>query len=163
VTPPRRPVPQFPQIPQLGGGLLPTRRPDEDRPPQVQTPRESSGLLWSVPTPELSQTPEPPGHLSAASAGWWRQVVRAYDLDPHHLLLLTAAAEELDTATQARRVVEREGPSVVDRYGQPRPHPMLEQARKSRQAFRLLVRELGLDVTTGANAEPRISPRPGGR
>lgn len=106
-------------------------------------------------------TPEPPRHLSPEAAEWWRQVVEQYELDHHHLLILGAAAEELDTAAMARDTVAKEGGTYIDRYGQPRPHPMLEVARKARNGFRLLVRELGLDVS--AAAELKIPPYPGGR
>jgi phage terminase small subunit len=103
----------------------------------------------------------PPAHLSERARYWWQEVLLQYELDAHHVLLLTAAAEELDTAEQAREVVQREGMSYLDRYKQVRPHPMLDVGRKARNSFRLLVRELGLDAS--APAEPRIPTQPGGR
>jgi phage terminase small subunit len=101
---------------------------------------------------------EPPAHLSEASAQWWADVVRHYEMDSHHILLLTAAAEELDTAMQARQVVEAAGLTVLDRFGQSKPHPMLDVARQARNSFRLLVRELGLDVSAPAEARAPVMP-----
>jgi phage terminase small subunit len=112
---------------------------------------------------QLSPDPTPPRHLSDAARGWWRQVVRQYNLEPHHLLLLQSACEELDEAERARQAVVQDGATLPDRWGHPRPHPMLDVGRKARNSFRLLVRELGLDASMAPVSEPRMPPRPGGR
>lgn len=118
---------------------------------------DSSATQWGA----SRALPEPPEHLTNGSAQWWREVVQQYEMDSHHLLLLTAAAEELDAAAMARETVAAEGATYLDRYGQVRPHPMLDVGRKARNSFRLMVRELGLDVAPVS--EPRMAPRPGNR
>jgi P27 family predicted phage terminase small subunit len=90
------------------------------------------------------ELPEPPGHLSEAMRGWWRQVVEAYDLDPHHLHLLEAAADAWDRMAQARTTIAADGLTVEGAHG-PKTHPAVSVERDSRAAFARLVRELDLD------------------
>jgi len=94
----------------------------------------------------MNDHPPPPGHLSPASAAWWGELVQAFHFEPHHLRLLQAACEAWDQAQEARALVEREGPTYKDRFGQPKAHPAVDIERKSRDSFRLLLRELALDV-----------------
>ncbi len=88
----------------------------------------------------------PPKHLRPATKAWWSTVVHDYHLEPHHVLLLTAACESLDRAAQGREAVEKDGAFFVDRHGARKPHPGLQVERDSRALFSRLLRELGLDV-----------------
>ncbi|TVS19295.1 MAG: hypothetical protein EA417_00895 [Gammaproteobacteria bacterium] len=104
---------------------------------------------------------DPPEGLSDEAASWWREVCGSYALEPHHIRLLEAACREWDTAQEADRIVRREGLRIEDRFGQVQPHPLAAVGRQARNAFRLLCRELGLDVSP--STEPRVAPPPGGR
>jgi hypothetical protein len=86
-------------------------------------------------------------------------VVEEFELEEHHVKLLTLAAEAWDRGQQARAVLDAEGISYVDRFGAPRSRPEVAVERDSRIAFARLLRELDLDVDT------RPDPRPprGGR
>jgi phage terminase small subunit len=88
----------------------------------------------------------PPRHLQPATRHWWADVVETYELQPHHLLLLTAAGESFDRATLAREAVDADGAFFVDRHGSRKPHPGLQVERDSRALFSRLLRELALDV-----------------
>ena len=103
-----------------------------------------------------------PAHLRPATAKWWRQVAGSYELEPHHLRLLTLAGEAWDRCQQAREILANEGPVIADRFGQARAHPAVAIERDSRIAFARMVRELGLDTEppTEAARPPRIG---GGR
>ena len=90
-------------------------------------------------------TPKPPSHLSSEARAWFVQVCELYLLESHHLKLLQAAAEARDRAQLSRRTIKREGAFYTNRFGAPKAHPALDQERKARNDFRLLVRELGLD------------------
>src|SRR4051794_38953416 len=79
--------------------------------------------------------PKPPSHLRAATRRWWSSVVRDYELEPHHILLLTAAGEALDRMAEAREAVRRDGPYQRDRYGGTKQHPGIAVERDSRLAF----------------------------
>lgn len=98
-----------------------------------------------------------PRHLESATGAWWRHVIDEYDLEQHHERLLTAACEAWDRMTQAREAVTAAGLTVVDRYGQVKPHPLLSVEKDSRIAFARLVRELDLDGEPGP--DPRMPRR----
>jgi phage terminase small subunit len=100
------------------------------------------------------KTIKPPAHLHRDTARWWRSVVADYELDPHHVRLLTLAAEAYDRAADARAALAEHGTTFVDRFGQPRARPEVAIERDSRIAFARLLRELDLD------AEPPPSSRP---
>lgn len=57
-------------------------------------------------------------------------------------LLLISALESFDMAQKARKIIEKEGLLIKDRFGQSKPHPatvLLNQARHALQkAFRAL-------------------------
>jgi phage terminase small subunit len=96
----------------------------------------------------------PPAHLAKPTAAWWKAVVADYELEPHHVRLLTLAAEAFDRGEQARRAIARDGAYFNNRFGDRKPHPALGVERDSRLAFARLLRELDLD---GA---PLPDPRP---
>jgi phage terminase small subunit len=93
----------------------------------------------------VTDVPKPPGHLSAASKRWWAAVVADFELGDHHRELLTLACEARDRGEQARKLLAKDGPVFVDRFGAPRAHPAVAIERDSRTAFARLVRELRLD------------------
>lgn len=90
--------------------------------------------------------PKPPDYLSVEIKAWWTSVVDSYALDPHHILLLTAAAEAWDRLQQAREVIALEGAYYTDRFGNHKSHGAVAVERDSRVAFARLLRELDLDV-----------------
>lgn len=98
--------------------------------------------------------PKPPSHLSAESAMWFGEVVRDFQLEPHHLKLLTMACECWDRAAQARQAVESAGLTYKDRHGNLRPHPGCQIERDNRVLYARLLRELALDVEEPAENRP---------
>ncbi|MGH9320572.1 MAG: P27 family phage terminase small subunit [Vicinamibacteria bacterium] len=103
----------------------------------------------------------PPSHLSADVRKWWSYVVSEYQLEAHHVRLLTAACGAWDRANEARRILAKEGIIVHDRWGQPKAHPAVAIERDSRIAFARLLRELGLD--DGPAELDTRPPRVGGK
>jgi len=102
--------------------------------------------------------PRPPAHLATATKKWFANVVEEFELEPHHLRLLTLAAEAWDRGQQAREAIAKEGLTFTDKHGQPRARPEVSIERDSRIAFARLLRELALDVSTPADdcRPPRI-------
>jgi len=98
--------------------------------------------------------PKAPRHLSRATADWWRSVTRDYQLEPHHVRLLTLAAEAWDRCQQAREALDAYGLVFLDRHGGVKPRPEVAIERDNRVAFARLLRELDLD------GEPLPDPRP---
>ena len=94
---------------------------------------------------EYAQTP--PQHLTPSTAEWWRSVMSEYELEPHHVRLLTLACEAYDSAQDARETLQREGKIYIDRFDQPKPRPEVAIQRDSAIGFARLLRELDLDIT----------------
>jgi len=101
-------------------------------------------------------TPQAPRHLEPATRAWWRQVARAYELEPHHFRLLALAGEAWDRGTAARVAIVEHGLTFIDRFGAPHARPEVAIERDSRIAFARLIRELDLDVDPPA--EQRRAP-----
>lgn len=124
--------------------------------------RPSAASLAVVPIadpvpPPRGDLPPAPAHLSAEAASWWKEVVKDYDLEPHHLRLLQAAAEAWDRMQQARQALADHGSlTFIDSGGNLKAHPAEPIERNARTAFARLVRELDLDA--GAPAERSRPP-----
>jgi phage terminase small subunit len=100
------------------------------------------------PAPPI-ELPAPPPHLTPETADWWRTIVADYDLEPHHLKLLEAAADAWDRMVQARATVLADGLMVEGDRG-PKQHPCVAIERDARVAFARLLRELDLDAPVPA-------------
>ena len=97
--------------------------------------------------------PTPPKHLRPETAAWWKQVVPEYDLESHHLRLLTKACEAWDRSDEAREAIAKHGSVLKTDLVRPaRPEIAIE--RDSRLAFARLVRELGIDVAQPVESRP---------
>jgi phage terminase small subunit len=101
------------------------------------------------------KTPKPPRHLTAATRRWWLSVVEGWELEDHHVRLLTLAAQAWDRADLARGEVARDGLTVPTRDGGRKSHPALKALEAAEIAFARLIRELDLDVVP-----PAASSRP---
>jgi phage terminase small subunit len=95
-----------------------------------------------------------PEHLQEPTRQWFERVTADYELEPHHLRLLTLAAEAWDRCVQARVALAEHGLTYDDRFKQPRARPEVAIERDSRIAFARLLRELALDI------EEPDAPRP---
>ena len=101
-------------------------------------------------------TAKPPKHLRAATSQWWTDVM--YDLESHHVRLLTKACESWDRSEQAREGLLKHGLTFDDRFGSPHARPEVAIERDFRTAFARLVRELGLDVAPPSDSRPNALP-----
>lgn len=104
---------------------------------------------------DSTNTPKAPSNLRPATRKWFKSVVEDYELDGHHVRLLTLAAEAWDQAQTAREVLDRDGLTFLDRFGQPKERPECGILQNARIAFARLIRELALDVETPE--APRMS------
>jgi P27 family predicted phage terminase small subunit len=101
-----------------------------------------------------------PSHLSSDAKRWWRELMNEYAInDAAGLLLLQTAMEAHDRMKAAAAEIEKDGQTLPDRFGQPKPHPLLSTERDARAAMMAALKQLNLDL------EPlRDGPgRPGGR
>ena len=99
----------------------------------------------------MNRRPKAPAHLRPPTAKWWRGVLEEYQLEPHHVRLLTLAGEAFDRCTQAREAVDADGITVKTGDGGLKAHPAVAIERDSRLAFARLLRELDLDVEPPAS------------
>jgi phage terminase small subunit len=101
-----------------------------------------------------STTIKAPGHLRKLTQAWWEGVNTEYALEPHHLKLLTLAAESWDRATQAREAITEHGLTYTDRFGSPRKRPEVSIAEAATIAFARLCRELDLSEDSAPDNRP---------
>lgn len=100
-------------------------------------------------------TLKPPPHLKPLTAKWWSDVLTQFELEAHHVRLLTLAAEAWDRGQEAREAIAAHGLVYADRFGAPRTRPEVAVERDARLAFARLLRELALDGIEAPDA-----PRP---
>jgi P27 family predicted phage terminase small subunit len=105
------------------------------------------------------KTATAPTHLRPPTRKWWAGIVAAYELEAHHVKLLTLAGEAWDRCAEAREILAREGLTYEDRFGAPRTRPEVAVERDSRLAFARLLRELGLDHAPPAEVRLPTFPR----
>jgi phage terminase small subunit len=89
---------------------------------------------------------KPPAHLRTATQKWFASVSDGFDMEEHHVRLLTLAGEAWDRCQQAREVLDAQGLTFLDRFNCPRARPEVAIERDARIAFARLLRELALDV-----------------
>ncbi|MGO8840920.1 MAG: P27 family phage terminase small subunit [Methyloceanibacter sp.] len=104
---------------------------------------------------QKSMRTKAPSHLQRATRAWFLTVLRDYQLEPHHIRLLTLAAEAWDRHEQARAEIERDGLTVPTANGL-KTHPAIAIERDARLAFARLVREL--DLSEEAPPSQHASP-----
>ena len=90
--------------------------------------------------------PKAPSGLSKPAAIWWGKLIDEYSInDASGLLLLEQALRSLDRAEEARRLIDKEGSMVLDRFQQQRAHPAIQTERDSRAAVVRTLAALGID------------------
>jgi P27 family predicted phage terminase small subunit len=95
--------------------------------------------------------PIAPRHLRPDTKRWWMSVVSDWELEEHHVRLLTLAAETWDRLQEAREVISKEGLTTSTRDGV-KLHPAVRVENECRIAFARLLRELDLDISAPAEA-----------
>ena len=107
-----------------------------------------------------AKLPAIPTHLTASTRQWCRQILGTWSLEDHHLRLLFGAGKAWDRAMEAREVIDREGLTYLDRFGQVRPRPEVQIERDSLTLFTRMMRELNLDSEVIPDPKP---PKIGGK
>ena len=104
----------------------------------ISTPPNASGKL-------PMSTTAPPDNLSERSQQFWRATVELWVVDdPAALALLELACIALDRGEQARELLDADGLTVTDRYGQTKAHPAANIEQAARLSVARLLRELRL-------------------
>ena len=89
----------------------------------------------------------PPGHLSKEGQEIWCDILQEYAIDDAAgMRILRVALEAYDRAQAARAAIDKTGMMFNDRFGAPKPHPLLPIERDSRAAFLAGMKALNLDL-----------------
>ena len=105
-----------------------------------------------------------PKALSLAAQTWRRKLIAEFGIaDPAGLLLLEGLARAFDRATEAAAIIDLEGASSLDRFGQRRAHPMLltEHSARSLMLKHLAALRLDLEPVGPPGRPPGRPPGPG--
>ena len=104
-----------------------------------------------------SSQKEPPSYLEPSTQEWFRSVLDEYQMEPHHIKLLTAACECWDRMQLARAAIEKYGLTMTD------PKTLVEKARPeinierdSKIVFMKLLRELNLSESPPDSRGPGL-------
>jgi P27 family predicted phage terminase small subunit len=113
------------------------------------------------PTPVTRRAP---AHLRSDTRAWWRSVVERWELEEHHIRLLTLAAEAWDRNQQAREQIAVSGLTSSTRDGGVKLSPLARVEQSSAITFARVLRELDLDLEPPAEARrpPRLRSIVGG-
>ena len=92
-------------------------------------------------------TNQAPDHLTDEAKAIWQEILTEYDIsDAAGLRILRVALESFDRAQAARQAIDEQGMTFLDKFGQPKPHPLLAIERDSRAAFLTGLKALNLDL-----------------
>ena len=106
----------------------------------------------------MKKCPKPPKNLSKRSKILWRELQAEYEIeDAAGLDLLADYCTFFDRREQAREIIRRDGPTVLDRFRQIQAHPACRVERDSSAAMIKILRALNLDVMP-LNSQPGRPP-----
>ena len=121
--------------------------------------RPDSPLVTASENNMIRKVPkQPPRKLKERGKRFWKLVMVEFELSDSDQVVLVSACEMLDRAEAARKLIEKDGMTIKDRFGQTKPHPCVEVERQSHLAFVRIRRELGLDVEP-PDSRPATYPR----
>jgi len=107
-----------------------------------------------------NNVPKAPRSLSREAKRWWNRLQNEYLIeDEAGKLILETALLSFDRMREAQVILETEGMTILDRFGQKKAHPLCAVERDARSGMLQYLKALNLDV------EPlRDGPgRPGGK
>ncbi len=93
---------------------------------------------------------KPPIYLKERGKKFFSKVTSEFVFEnQHEIELLGAAGGELDSQVESQTAIDVDGYYITNRYGKLIEHPAVKSLRDSRALFMRLIREMGLDLTTG--------------
>ena len=100
---------------------------------------------------------KPPIYLKEKGRKFFSKVTAEFYFEStHDIELLGAASSELDSQAESQKAIDTDGYYITNRYGKKVEHPGVKSLRDSRVLFMRLIREMGLDLTTGPESrQPR--------
>lgn len=93
----------------------------------------------------MKKSTPPPSHLKTGARSMWKKLLTDYLIeDAGGLALLQAACESFQRAQEARRLIDKEGAVIKDRFGQRKAHPAVSIERDNRAQMISALRALKL-------------------
>jgi P27 family predicted phage terminase small subunit len=87
-----------------------------------------------------------PKHLTKIGRDLWKRIQAEYSIsDAPGLALLEAACSAYARLREAQAILDREGLQITDRFGQLRPHPLIQAERDSRSQLIQSLKALNFD------------------
>jgi P27 family predicted phage terminase small subunit len=97
--------------------------------------------------PPRPQLPAAPKTLSAEAKRWWKSILLEFEIsDRAGLLLLQTCLDSFTRMRQAQVLLDADGLTTVDRYGQHKQHPAAAIERGQRAQMLAALKALNLDV-----------------
>ena len=88
-----------------------------------------------------------PQNLSKEARKEWSRIQQEYGiLDDYGVFLLTRAMECFDKICSYERVIEDQGETLVNRFGEIRVHPLIAAQRDARSSMLQSLKMLNLDI-----------------
>lgn len=115
--------------------------------------------------PRRPRPPAPPKGTGPAGRKLWTGVLKDWTLDPHELTLLRECVRTVDALDVLHKRVAKDGEIILDRFGEPKAHPALVEARQLKIAYARLLAALRLpdgapgDQSQGRRAQRRVGAR----
>ena len=99
----------------------------------------------------MTKTAKPTARPLSADAKRLRgELLDGAECDPGQLAILDTALAAWDRWQQCRAILDRDGLTTVDRWGQKKAHPLCSVERDSRAAYLSGLKLLGVDIVQEA-------------
>lgn len=90
---------------------------------------------------------KPSRGLSKEAQILWKKILSEYSIeDEAGILILKTALECYDKMKAAQRIIDNQGLTITDRFGQVRAHPLCPVLRDARSQFLQALKQLNLDL-----------------
>jgi P27 family predicted phage terminase small subunit len=95
--------------------------------------------------------------LSKEAKTLWRRLHEDWVIgESGSIAILITGLESFDRCQAARKILDRDGLTIKDKFDQVKVHPLCAVARDAEAAFRAALRQIGID-----KSPPEIPARPG--
>jgi hypothetical protein len=94
--------------------------------------------------PDTTGAPNAPSHLTEESRTLWAKLLDSFALEDHERDMLRVTLEARDRANQARDLLDADGLTYVNRFGDPHVRPEVKVEHDARRLYLAGMRQLSL-------------------
>lgn len=103
-------------------------------------------MSTSAPVPAPLPVPPAPKGIGARARKLWKGLHGSWQFAPDELELLTLAVEACDRAHKAQALLDAQGVTITDRFGQAKEHPAVAIRTSAETSAARLLKQLGFHV-----------------